>query len=140
MNKSIRMFVYLNKTKLTKTVARLFDVKKITNFKVKEMNPGRVKGIGYICGSYNKDKRIIYLNSEIWSMLTEYEQYELFTHELIHVYQHEYDLCPFDYSIEYEKRPQELHAERYAEKILKLLNIVETDISIFEYGKEITER
>lgn len=136
MSTNVKMFVYLNKTRLTKTIARFFGVKKVTDFKVKEVKQGHVKGIGYVCASYSKETHTIYINNEIWNLLTNYEQYELFTHELIHLYQHQYDLCKFDYSIAYEKRPQEKHAELYAEKILKILNIVETETSVFEYGRE----
>lgn len=135
---TVKMFVYLNKSRISRVIAKFFGVKKLTSFEVKPMRQERLKGIGYVCASYNKEVNTIFMNNAVWEMMTEYEQYELFIHEMIHVYQHAYNLCAFDYSIEYERRPQEKHAEFYTKKILKVMNIVETEESVFEYGKELS--
>lgn len=129
---NVKMFVYLNKTKISKAIAAHFGVKKVTNFDVKQMIQENVAGVGYVCASYSKESNTIFINNAIWEMMTEYEQYELFIHEMIHVYQHAYDLCEFNYSIEYEKRPQEKHAEYFTKEVLNVMHIVETELSVFE--------
>lgn len=137
---SVKMFVYLNKSRISKTISKFFGVKKLTKFGVEVINKERISGFGYICGSYNPETDTIVINTAVWELMTDYERYELFIHEMIHAYQHAYNLCDFEYGMDtaYEKRPQEQHAELYTKKILKIMNIIETEESVFEYGKEIS--
>lgn len=127
---TIKMFAYLNQNYLSKTIASYFHVKKLTGFKLLAvLHP--VQSFGFACASYEATTNTIRVDSCMWGISTEYEQYESLVHEMIHMYQHHYGLCEIDYNEAYENRPQEIHAELHTTEILKLLNIIPTE-SLFE--------
>ena len=48
MDMNIQMFMYLNKGELAKIIANYFGVKKVTSFKVKEVQESSVDGVGFL--------------------------------------------------------------------------------------------
>lgn len=129
---NIQMFMYLNKGELAKIIANYFGVKKVTSFKVKEVQESSVDGVGFVCASYYQKKNVITVNRIAWNMLTNYEQFATIIHEMIHVYQHKYELCDFDYVKKYDERPQEIHADKHTKAILNMMGLEEVEESFFE--------
>lgn len=127
---TIQMFTYLNKNLLSKTIASYFNVKKLSGFKVIAATH-QAQSFGLACASYEVATKTIRIDSMTWELLTYYEQYEILIHEMIHMYQHHYGLCEFNYDKVYENRPQEKHAVKHTYAILKLLNMLPTE-SLFE--------
>lgn len=132
---NVKMFMYLNKQSICKAIANHFNVKKLSSFKVLSISHDQVPSDMCICAYYNVDKNIIYVDELVWSVSTEYERWDTVVHEIVHAYQHKYDLCIFDYKKTYEERPQELHCVYHTSMILETLGIYEED-SVLDLFKE----
>lgn len=115
------MFMYTHKQTILKAIAKELNVKKFSKFKVRAIQASEVEGLGIVYGFYNVKTNEICINNDTWSVLTDYEKFDLLVHEIIHLYQHTYDLCEFTYIEVQEERPQEVHAECHTQCILDKL-------------------
>lgn len=132
---NVMMFMYTHKHAIVKEVAKQLGVKRCSKFKVKEVTAGELEGLGVVYGYYEVKTNTIYINRNVWNVLAEHERFELIIHELIHMYQHMYCLCAFEYQTAQDKRPQEIHAEKYTKLVLDSLvkqNMVSIKDSVME--------
>lgn len=118
-----RMFIYINGNTINKAVYSYFKASRLKMPKVKLTVPSEGILKANQLGGYSSEHHTVYINDTMWGISTEYDKYGLFVHELIHVYQHAFDLCDFDYDLPYTQRPQEIHCHDHVSKILSELAI-----------------
>lgn len=117
------MFMYINGNDINKAIANHFEVKKLKLPKVKAVtiDDGVLKANQL--GGYSESLNTIFINDCLWNISSNFEMHALLIHELIHVYQHTYGLCEFDYEANYDNRPQEVHCCEHCSVVLATFNI-----------------